>query len=127
MIRYLFGEPEFVSCRAGDKQSKFDTVHSNFYYNGTPVTAIGDWSLDGVKFRHGYRVGFEQATVIFDSNVVTIYQSDGQSHVVDLKYSVDGIEGEIEYFANCICNNTENDKNAPESAAMSIKIAELLK
>lgn len=126
MIRFLFGEPEWVTCRANHVQSKFDTVHSNLYYSDVPVTAIGDWSLEGVSFRHGYRVGFEKATVVFENNLVTVYPRAGESFIAKLDYDLGGIEGEIDFFANCIITGEENTKNSPESAAITIKLAETL-
>ena len=127
MMRYLFGEPESVSCRTQDVQSKMDVVHSRLNYADKPVFAVGDWSLDGIPFRHAYRIGFEKATVIFDSSVVTVYPRSGESFKVDLPYEQGGIEREIAYFVGLLESGEKNMKNAPESAAMTIRLAEALR
>ncbi|HBP38607.1 MAG TPA: gfo/Idh/MocA family oxidoreductase [Clostridiales bacterium] len=127
MMRYLFGEPESVSCRTQNVQSKMDVVHSRLNYADKPVFAIGDWSLDGVPFRHGYRIGFEQATVVFDSSVVTVYPRSGASFTADLPYEEGGIEREIAYFISLIESGRPNEKNPPESAALTVRLAETLR
>jgi predicted dehydrogenase len=127
MMRYLFGEPESVSCRTQDVQSKMDVAHSRLNYADKPVFAVGDWSMDGTPFRHAYRIGFEKATVIFDSNVVTVYPRDGKSFTADLPYAENGIEREIAYFAGLLESGEENLKNPPESAAQTVRLAEALR
>lgn len=127
MARWLFGEPDAVSCQTQNVQSQMDIVHSRLFYADKPVIAVGDWSLDGCPFKHGYRIGFEKATVIFDSSAVTVYPRDGQSFRADLAYEQGGIEREIEYFINLIQTDGKNLKNPPESAAASVGLAELLR
>jgi predicted dehydrogenase len=127
MCRYLFGEPESVSCRTQDVQSRMDSVHTNLYYPDKPVTAIGDWSLDGVSFRHGYRVSFESATVIFDSQAVWVHPRAGEPFRVDLPYELGGIEREIDYFVRTIEQGAELTTNPPLSAALTVKLAETLR
>jgi len=126
MIRYLFGEPDAVTCRTQNYQSKMDSVQSQFYYPDKPVLAIGDWSLDGSRFYHGYRLGFAKASVIFDSNEVKVYPRDGQAYRVDLPYDQDGIYREIAYFAHLLENGGDNLKNPPKSAAQTVRLAEKL-
>lgn len=127
MIRYLFGEPDAVSCRTQNYRSKMDAVQSNFYYPDKPVLAIGDWSLDGARFSHSYRLGFEKASVIFDSNEVKVYPRDGQPYRIDLPYDQDGILREITYLINLLESGADNQKNPPESAAQTVRLAEILR
>jgi predicted dehydrogenase len=127
MIRNLFGEPDAVSCRTQNYRSKMDAVQSNFYYPDKPVVAIGDWSLDGTGFYHGFRIGFEQASVIFDSNEVKVYPRDGQAFRVDLPYDQDGILREIAYFISLIESSSANLRNPPQSAALTVRLAESLR
>ncbi len=127
MIRYLFGEPDSISCRTQDVQSRMDVVHSRLEYADKPIFAIGDWSMDGCTFKHGYRIGFEQATVIFDSQVVTVYPRAGESFKADLAYDEDGIKREIAYFTGLLESGQANLKNPPESAALTVQLAEALR
>ncbi len=126
MARYLFGEPYAVSCLAQDVYSKFDIAHSRLYYENLPVLAIGDWSLAGTPFTADFRVGFEKASVISEGGTVTVYTRDDKEFKPEL-VSTGGYEGEIEYFVNMINSKSENIKNPPESAALSLKLIETLR
>ena len=126
MIRYLFGEPESVSCRAQDIDSKFDVVYSQLYYPELPVTAIGDWSQTGTNFAADFRVAFENATLVGESGGVTVYPRDGGSYQAALS-GPDGYTGEIEFFIDSIASGEANVKNPPESAAATIRLIETLR
>ena len=127
IIRYLFGEPEAVSCRATSSVSAYDTVHSSFIYGDTPITAIADWTLTGIKFSADCRIDFEAATVTFDSTVVTVYPKDGGESFIAPAEKISGQLGELSYLIDVIDGKIENKKNPPESAAMTVKLVELLK
>ncbi len=128
MVRYLFGDPMAVSCRAQSSVSRFDSCFTDFYYsNGIPVTAVGDWALHTFKFRQAYRVCFEKARLEFVNSGVTVFPSDeSEPWRPDLKPR-DGIEGEIEYFTEVIEGKHPNQKNPPESAAETIRLIETMR
>lgn len=127
MIRYLFGEPEAVSCRASTSLSVYDTVHSTFFVGDTPITAIGDWSLKGVPFSASYRLDFEKATLVSNASSVTVYPKDGGESYKPELHGVGGYEGELSYFCDVIEGRTENVKNPPESAARTVSLVENLR
>lgn len=128
VIRYLFGEPEAVSCHASTSVSVHDTVHTTFFYeNGTPITAVGDWSLTGISFRANCRLNFEKATVTFDGKTVTVYPKDGSDpYEVELA-KVSGHEGEISYFCDVIEGRRKNDRNPASSAARTVALIETMR
>ena len=127
VVRYLFGEPEAVSCRAGHSVSRYDTVQTALFYGGTPVTAIGDWTLSKIPFRASYRVDFEAATVVMEGGKVTVYpKGEKEPFAPELKKS-DGYTAEISYFCDMILGKTENTKNPAVSAARSIRLIETMK
>ena len=126
MIRYLFGEPESVSCCSQDIDSKFDIVYSQLYYPDISVTAIGDWSQTGTNFAADFRVAFENATLIGEGGAVRVYPRSGDSYQATLT-GTDGYTGEIEFFIDSIATGEENRKNPPESAAMTIRLIETLR
>jgi predicted dehydrogenase len=127
IARYLFGEPEAVSCRAGHSVSQYDTVQTALFYGGTPVTAIGDWTLSKVRFCASYRVDFKEATVIMEGGKVTVYpKGEDEPFAPELKI-MDGYTAEISYFCDVILGKTENTKNPASSAARSIRLIELMK
>jgi len=126
-IRYLFGEPEAVSCRATHSVSCYDTVQTALFYGGTPVTAIGDWTLDKVPFSASYRVDFEAATLIMEGGKVTVYpKGEGEPFAPELK-KMSGYAAEISYFCDVILGKTENTKNPATSAARSIRLINTMK
>ena len=129
-VRYLFGEPDSVSCTASTSVSVYDSVHSNFHYDSldnAPIVAIGDWSLSGTKFSAPMRVNFERATVIYDGKVLTVYPKDGgEQYEVELE-NYSGHFGEMRYFCDVIEGRCKNTRNPAESAATTIKLVECLR
>ena len=128
IVRYLFGEPEAVSCRATTSICKFDTVHTSFFYGNTPITAVGDWTLTGIPFHADCRIDFEGATVTLDgSKNLRVYPKDGSdSYQVPLE-DISGQHGELAYFCDVIEGKIENTRNPASSAAMTIRLVERMR
>lgn len=124
-IRYIFGEPEKVSCHTQDVYSQKDIAHTVVEYPEHTVLVIGDWSQEGVPFVADCRIAFENATVDYSNNKITVYPRGGESFEADVIKN-DMYFSEIEYFIDKICSGEENTKNPPESAAASIKLIETL-
>ena len=127
IVRYLFGEPEAVSCRASHSVSAYDTVQTALFYGETPITAVGDWTLSKIPFSASYRVDFENATVCFEGGKVTVYPKNEQEPFSPSIPNISGYTAEISYFCDVILGKTENTKNPASSAARSIRLIELMK
>lgn len=125
MIRYLFGDPDAVSCQTQDIYSKKDYAHSTLRYNDFSILAIGDWSQEGTSFSSGYRIAFEKATVDCSGGKVTVYPRGTQAYTPELPEE-DCYFNEIKFFIESISNNTENLINPPESSALTIKLVDKL-
>ena len=126
MIRWLFGEPKAFSAIAQSLAVHHDTAYFTYHYDNLPVVATADWSLKGVIFHDGYTVGFEKATVIYDTTGVTVYnREDGSAEKITLA-PYGGIESEIDYLVDCIEKGIEPEKNPPESSARTVAIAEAM-
>ena len=126
IIRYLFGEPEAVSCRASSSVCVNDTVHTTFFYGNTPITAIGDWSLTGIRFNANCRINFENATVTYGAEL-TVYPKDGtKPYTVELA-DVSGYQGEIDYFCDVVEGKIKNEKNPATSAATTVRLIERMR
>ena len=124
IIRYLFGEPEAISCRASSSICVHDTVHTSFMYGNTPITAIGDWTLTGVPFHADARVDFEKATLLINGTKLTVYPKDGtEAYEVPLE-KISGQHAELAYFCEVIEGKRQNLKNPAISAARTIKLVE---
>ncbi|MBO7360620.1 MAG: Gfo/Idh/MocA family oxidoreductase [Clostridia bacterium] len=123
MARYLFGEPAYVECRAASKNVKYDVSQIVLGYD-FPFISIGDWTMNGTRFTHMYRVGFEKATVIMENGKITVYPNDrGEPYEPEWKH-VGGIEAEIDYYLDLLETGGQNLKNPPESAAATIRLVE---
>lgn len=123
MARYLFGEPEYIECRASTKNVKYDLSHVSLGYS-FPCTCIGDWTRNGGRFEHKYAVGFEKATVIMEGGKITVYPNDLSEPYEPEWTHCGGIEGEINYYLSLLESGEENLKNPPESAAATIRLVE---
>ena len=125
IARFLFGEPDSVSCVAVDLYSGSDVAHSRLIYDKLAVLAVGDWSQQGTKFAADYRVGFEKATVICEAGAVTVYPREGEAYKPEI--SGDNMYfKEIEYLIDTAVSGAQNDRNPPESAAATIRLCEAL-
>lgn len=124
LIRYLFGEPDAVSCRASSSICIHDSVHTSLLYGNAPVTAIGDWTLVGMPFKASCRISFEKATVSYENSVLTVYPTDSsESYTVPFE-EVSAYYSELRYFCKVISGETKNLKNPAESAALTVKLIE---
>ena len=127
MVRYLFGEPQAVSCRASTTVCRHDAVHTSFLFGDIPITAVGDWTQTGIRFTAGFRVNFEKATLVLESGVLTVYPKDGsEKYEIELS-KVGGYEGELAYFCDVITGKTANLKNPASSAAKTIRLLEAMR
>lgn len=125
IARYLFGDPQAVSCVTQKVYAGDDVAHSRLLYENLAVTAIGDWSQQGVDFAADYRVGFEEATVICENDRVTVFPRTGESWTADLP-DENMYANELEYFIT-VLSGEKNTVNSPESAAQSVRLVETLK
>lgn len=126
IIRYLFGEPEAISCRASTSICVNDTVHTSFFYGNTPITAVGDWTLTGVPFNASCRIDFEGATVTYGAELTVYPKGDEKPYTVELE-DVSGYQGEIDYFCDVIEGKIKNEKNPATSAQTTIRLIERMR
>lgn len=126
VVRYLFGEPEAVSCRAKDCKTRYDIVQTALYYGDIPVTANGCWTAGKIRFSASYKVDFEKATVVCEGGVVTVYPEEGEAFTPQLS-GHDGYTEEISYFCDVVDGKIQNTRNPASSAAKSVKLIEAMK
>lgn len=127
IARYLFGEPDAVSCRASHECSRYATVQTSLFYGNTPITAIGDWTHKGVSFSADCSIALEGATVIYERGVLTVYPKDGTEPFHPDIRKLDGYTGEIEYFCAVVNGEASNTRSPATSAALTVKLIELMK
>ncbi len=120
MIRFLFGEPKFVSAiKSGEK-----TVNTRLIYNDMCAVATGDWSQpDGFPFTADFRVVFEKATLLLDKHGVKVYTYTDEPFYETLIEQKRMIE-EIRDFYLQITEEQKNTVNDIKSAMMDIRLAQ---
>ena len=127
MARFLLGEPYAVSVISYDATVRWAVENSRLYYKDTMVVIDGSWDESATcSFRAGYRARFENATVMTENGGVKVYPDKGEPFVPETR-KVNIYGEEIRYFANTILNNTENDRNPPESACATVKLIEKMR
>lgn len=126
MVRYLFGEPKSVSCRASNCKTKYDIVQTSLYYEDFPVAANGCWVAGRIRFSASYKVDFEKASVIYENGKVTVYPEDEEQFCPELE-GYDGYTAEISYFCDIIQGKTQNTRNPACSAAKTVRLIETMR
>ncbi|MBQ6825446.1 MAG: Gfo/Idh/MocA family oxidoreductase [Clostridia bacterium] len=127
IARFIFGEPNKVSCIAGGQHIVEDAfAHSTLYYNDFTVFAEGRWDLVKMPFVADFSISFEKANIVCSGGQVTVYPYEGEKFCPELS-SDSMYMKEIEYITDIFINGEENTQNPPESAAESIRLAETLK
>lgn len=124
-IQFVFGKPDAVSCCTQDIYSGKDIVHSRLMYKDFSVMAMSDWSREGAPFESSCSIAFEKATLIRKGGEITIYPRGGEAFTPKFE-SVNAHRAEIEYFVDCITNDTENTFCTPESSSVTIKLINTL-
>ncbi len=128
MARFLFGEPEAVSMYSVDGDTRWQVENTRLYYPGKLVSIDGSWGEAAtVKFTAGYRVRFDDASVILEGGKVTVYPEKGEVYSPELP-KTDHMAEEIRMFAGSILDDSVvNTANPPESARETVKLVEKLR
>ncbi len=124
-VNWLFGAPKSVMAAASHTNSRFDTITSNFIYDGFYVTTMTDWSLaDKAPFTVKGAVTLEKANIVMEADrSLTVYVRDGETYSVPCEPNNDMYEDEVLEFISCIEENRDSDNISPESTMMSIRMA----
>ena len=125
LARFMFGNPEKVSCTTKDVYSGRDIVHSRLMYKDFSVLAIGDWSREGMPFEASCTISFEKATLIFAGGIIKVFPRGGEAYEKQWD-SISMCHAEIEYFVDSLVNNKDVSQNSPEDSALSVKLVETL-
>ena len=129
-VRYLLGEPTRVkSVVTSSRDGNPEHVYALYQYPDQAVSIEGGWDYPAsLPFEMSYRVKFEAATVIFNSNekpTVTVFPEDG--NVFGLEFPCNsnissGYWNEIEYFLQTLTNQAKISNATLEDAVASLKL-----
>ena len=120
MTRFLFGEPKWVSS----VKNGYKNINTRFGYAGFSAMTVDDWSGSNTfKFKMGYRVAFDDATVVMDNGVVTVFPNVGEAYTVEYGKQ-DRMAEELRYLCLQITDGIENTVNSLESTKADITLTE---
>lgn len=120
MARFLFGEPKWVSSI----KNGYDNINTRLGYDGFSVMTVDDWSGSKTyRFRMGYRVSFEKATVVMENGVITVFPDEGEIYTVEYDKK-DRMAEELRYLCSQISDGIENTVNSLASAKQDIYLTE---
>lgn len=124
-VQWLFGMPQSVVASATHAKSKFDTITSNFNYDGFYVTTMTDWSMTpGVPFTVRGVVNCEGASIFLqDDRSLKVCEADGNVYTIPCDPMNDMYVDEVIEFIDCIETGKDSDIITPESTMNSIKMA----
>lgn len=140
VIRLLFGMPSGASCVSHDRDGVAKLYESVFsYHEPDKVVSCGGGVIDSPArgFTHGYEVGFENATVVYDFAAyadgttsllpVTILHNDGRVERPKMGEGdpIDSFVLEIDAAADWVDNGNVSPILDPNIAADAIEICEM--
>ena len=128
MARYLFGEPNAVSCWTRDSKTRWAVENTRMYFDDVMVVINGSWDEGrSYKFRSAFRAKFEKATVVSEDGKVTVYPDEGEQYEPEIK-ETDHLAEEIRFISELILDpEKKNEKNTPESACATVRVIEKLR
>ena len=129
MARFLFGEPDAVSTVALDGEVRWQVENTRLFYKDLLVVINGSWGeANTVKFNSGFRIRFENASVVADqSGKISVYPNEGEVYSPALP-KTNYMAEEIRTFAKTILDDSfKNLNNPPESARETVRLVEKLR
>ena len=124
-VNFMFGKPvKIKSTYLPGRLSDHDYVSSWWDYPGLKVKVEGGNTFhSNFPFQAGYAAEFEKASLLFSTNDPdNIHVSNHEENKPIKLDEEDGFYNEIEYFKNCLMNNSKPDYCTPESALESIRL-----
>ena len=120
-LMYCFGNPRNV-IRHRSLRPEQDYIANVYEYGDFFVTVEAAWYAAPMPFGAGFRFQFEDALVIYEKGVCTVYQNDGT--VLDFSAAISGeveagsvnliqsdaYANEIRYFTDCVLADRFPDK-----------------
>ena len=130
-MQYVFGQPKSLEASYMDIKDNNNYVASTFLYDGFSVNTVGAWYNASIPFQAEYLAVFENGCVESKGGKVTKngkeVSLDAGEASEDTGINLSGADGyadEIAYFMDCIKNNREPARVAPESSLTSVKLVE---
>jgi predicted dehydrogenase len=125
-LNYALGVPERIeSVNQAGSLSMYDYVEASWFYKDVKAKIEGGNTFhSSFPFQAGYIARFDTASVVYSSLLPTFIQicSDQSVLSVSAGDANEGFYNEIDYFADCIENNTDPIMCMPESSLKTIEL-----
>lgn len=127
---YTFGKPNNVVTHRSGKPDQ-DYMHAVYEFDGFFITGEASWYASCYPFAMKFRFQFEKAVIAMEGNGLKVYTSDGETISVTGEAEASGninlpvtnaYADELEYFKNCVKNDTDADIVKPEELECVIDI-----
>ena len=130
-MQYVFGKPTSLAATYHNLKDNSNYVSSTFSYDGFSVETVGGWFNASIPFRAEYLAVFENGYVeskggkiVKNGKEVTVTAGETSEDTGINLSGADGYADEIAYFIDCIKNNKEPMRVAPESSKYSVELVE---
>lgn len=119
MARYIFGDPKWVSAVKNGRQN----INTRLGYDDLTVVCTADWGCAyKFQFASGFRVVFEDATVVLDHGNFTIYPEKGDIKPHEFTPNNCYAEEIRYFFEDVVLGGKENTVNPLESSQFDVKM-----
>lgn len=134
-IVYAFGAPEYVQKHRSQLPNQ-DYISAVYKFPEFFITTESSWYAAPYPFSAGFRFQFEEALIVYEKGICTIYQNDGQ--ILESTAKADGDTGsinlpkcnayaeELRYFTSCVIEDKFPDKVKPEELITVVDILNTL-
>lgn len=126
-VQWAVGVPDSIqSTILPGKLSRHDYLNAMWKYDSGVNVKIegGNTFHTAFPFQAGFSASFENASIVYSSSNpdYIIVATDTETTEVHLGDAMKGYSGELDYFVECLINNTKPEKCMPESSLQSIKL-----
>ncbi len=129
-VQSVFGLPQDIQGVYYDLKDMTNYASFDYIYDGFTVSAETGWYNPDVPFAAGYFALFENGFLDFKDNMLSDcgntvdFTNEEKVGETGINISnVDGYDGEIAYFLDCVKNGITPSVVTPESSALSVKLA----
>lgn len=124
-MQWIFGKPKSVISTASHVKDKFESICSNFIYDGFYVTTMTDWSMaKTTPFVVRGVVNLEKATLeMRDNGSVRVYPEEGEVYDIPCAEYNNMYVSEMLEFIDCIANDRDSEIINPESTMLTVELS----
>ena len=125
-VQWILGAPASIESKyLPGNLSNHDYINTMWKYPSGVNVKIegGNIFHTSFPFQAGFIAGFEKASLVFtSSNSDIVVTTDTKTMLIPAGDAMEGYSGELDYFSECLENQSKPEKCMPESALKTIEI-----